>query len=546
VRRERWALLAFGLGALTLTGCDFFRGHASGRSTGLAPYVSQTLRPAEMGAAYFVFGDFGGLDTDTLETNAVPWKLVAAALVMERWPGERPTQDHLHELLSGFGFIYPSRVGNWPLAAQPEFSLPLGIVGGDVTRALPPIHVNTANLGCASCHSGVTYDAQGRPTDEVWLGLPNTSLDLDAYVDAVLSAVGAFASNRDRLLAGVVQLFPETSEAELGTIRRYVWPKLLSRVARGGPALPFRNGGPGRSNGVGALRFQLGIGQGDASVAAGVSIPELGDQLLRRALLTDGVYTRRGDARFEPRSRAGAASPERLSEVVAFFTVPTMGLHPERAAKAIAPVGSVMTYLAAYEAPKFPGSIDATRAASGARVYAARCAACHGEYEERDGRPRLSSFPNRRSALAEIGTDAARLDAVDDTVVSAVARTAMGRTIDAARTGGYVAPSLSGVWATAPYLHNGSVPTLWHLMHPEARPERFWVGGHALSLELVGVAGELDVQGVWTYPAGAQPWSTPRLFDTRSAGCSHRGHEAEFAVLGEEEKRDALEFLKRL
>jgi mono/diheme cytochrome c family protein len=378
------------------------------------------------------------------------------------------------------------------------------------------------------------------------LGLPNTSLDLDAYVDAVLKAVGAFSSNRDRLLAGVVQLFPETSEAELGTIRKYVWPKMLSRVARGDPALPFRNGGPGRSNGVGALRFQLGLGQVDVSVAAGVSIPELGDQILRRALLTDGVYTRRGDPRFAPRSRAEAAAPERLSEVVAFFTVPTMGLHPERAARAIGPVGAVMTYLAAYEAPKFPGSIDATRADRGARVYAVQCARCHGEYEERDGRPRLSSFPNRRSALAEIGTDPARLDAVDDAVVSAVTHTAMGRTIDAARTGGYVAPSLSGVWATAPYLHNGSVPTLWHLMHPDARPTQFWVGGHALSFELVGIAGELDAQGVWTYPADVRPWSTPRLFDTRSTGCSDRGHEAEFAVLGEEQKRDVLEFLKRL
>src|SRR5258708_2396094 len=36
--------------------------------------------------------------------------------------------------------------------------------------------------------------------------------------------------------------------------------------------------------------------------------------------------------------------------------------------------------------------------------------------------------------------------------------------------GGYVAPPLNGIWATAPYLHNGSVPTLWHLLHPAQRP----------------------------------------------------------------------------
>ena len=164
--------------------------------------MSQTLPPAEMGAAYFVFGDFGGLDTDTLETNAVPWKLVAAALVMERWPGERPTQDHLHELLSGFGFIYPSRVGNWPLAAQPELALPLGIVDGDVTRALPQFTSTPRTSGARAATAASPTMRKGRPTDEVWLGLPNTSLDLDAYVDAVLSAVGAFSSNRDRLACG--------------------------------------------------------------------------------------------------------------------------------------------------------------------------------------------------------------------------------------------------------------------------------------------------------------------------------------------------------
>ena len=35
---------------------------------------------------------------------------------------------------------------------------------------------------------------------------------------------------------------------------------------------------------------------------------------------------------------------------------------------------------------------------------------------------------------------------------------------------GYVAPPLEGIWASAPYLHNGSVPTLWHLLHNDSRP----------------------------------------------------------------------------
>jgi hypothetical protein len=38
---------------------------------------------------------------------------------------------------------------------------------------------------------------------------------------------------------------------------------------------------------------------------------------------------------------------------------------------------------------------------------------------------------------------------------------------------GYIAP-LGGIWAAAPYLHNGSVPTLYALLHIEARP-KVWV-----------------------------------------------------------------------
>ena len=41
----------------------------------------------------------------------------------------------------------------------------------------------------------------------------------------------------------------------------------------------------------------------------------------------------------------------------------------------------------------------------------------------------------------------------------------------------YKGRSLNGIWATAPYLHNGSVPTLWDLLNPaEKRPKSFKIG----------------------------------------------------------------------
>ncbi len=46
-----------------------------------------------------------------------------------------------------------------------------------------------------------------------------------------------------------------------------------------------------------------------------------------------------------------------------------------------------------------------------------------------------------------------------------------------APTIGYKARPLNGIWATGPFLHNGSVPSLWALLQPpEQRPTQFWVG----------------------------------------------------------------------
>ena len=82
--------------------------------------------------------------------------------------------------------------------------------------------------------------------------------------------------------------------------------------------------------------------------------------------------------------------------------------------------------------------------------------------------------------LAEVGTDRHRLDMW--TKPSAAAYNAYGdghawkfshfRTTD-----GYVSVPLDGLWLRAPYLHNGSVPTLADLLEPvEQRPTQFWRG----------------------------------------------------------------------
>ena len=545
------AALALGVTAMVLlSGCALLTGYADGRSAQMARYeASASSSAVARGAARFLFDDFHGLSTETLEQTALPWKLASTALVLARYPDEVPSAVHLRAILSGFGFIYADRIANWPLPEQPALTRPVGLVAGEVRRDIPKVRLEVANLGCAGCHAGVLHDANGKPTHTVWLGLPNTSLDLDAYAVAVTAAIVTVSGDEERVIASVRTLYPETGDDEVATLRRFVWPRLMKRLPqlRGGDVLGFRNGGPGRSNGVEALKLRLRAGPIDPSAAATMSIPQLADEPLRSALLSDGLYSPRNAERFVARDYRIADDPMRLASIVGFFTVSTMGVKPERVPAILPHIGEVIAFLRdGYRAPPFPGLIDAKKAANGARVYAEHCASCHGSYADAESRPQLVSYPNRLVPLPEIGTDPGRNRAVTLKLITAIGHSTFGKYVEAAHVDGYVAPVLSGIWASAPYLHNGSVPTLWHLMHPAQRPAHFQVGGHALDYRFVGIAGVTNANGSWAYSADYTPWSQPQWFDTSLPGQSNRGHEAPFAALTETDKEDLLEYLKRL
>jgi hypothetical protein len=84
--------------------------------------------------------------------------------------------------------------------------------------------------------------------------------------------------------------------------------------------------------------------------------------------------------------------------------------------------------------------------------------------------------------VEEVGTDRERLDTWG--AEYAIAANKVVKEMGLERKGlveeplvGYVAPFLDGIWLRAPYLHNGSVPTLRDLSEPLAeRPQVFWRG----------------------------------------------------------------------
>jgi hypothetical protein len=107
---------------------------------------------------------------------------------------------------------------------------------------------------------------------------------------------------------------------------------------------------------------------------------------------------------------------------------------------------------------------------------------------------------------------------------------------------GYVAPPLNGIWASAPYFHNGSVPTLWHLLHPEQRPVVWRRTLYGYDHPKLG----LEVEVFEELPAGVQRADERReYFDTRKKGKSAEGH-LFVNELTEDEKRAVLEYLKTL
>lgn len=555
--------LAIGaLGLLSLFSCtsqisDFFRGYAEGEAQALEHYDPAALTRERRGALYFTLGDFGGLNTDTLETHAVPWRLTAAALVLRDVDanGGAVAPSRIRPIMTRFGFLYAETIGNWPDGLAPPtraLEAPQGMSLGVVRRAIPRVELTAANLSCASCHSGPTYDASGAPQLQIaWLGAPNTSLNLELYVREVYAAMKFARRDEAQLMAAVTTLFPDTSDAELQALRRYVMPRLQARMdaleAEDDRPLPFMNGAPGLTNGVAALRMQLGtLGDNPYEELRGfTSIPDLGARGFRSALLYDAAYSPRGDEinRAIRGEDIDEAHLHRLAEVTSFFTVPSMGVPPGRAGDHIAEANDIFAYLRNYEAPRFPGRIDEQLAARGAPIYAQRCASCHGAYDADITHPRLLSFPNWIGAY---DTDPARAAAFDAATVNAVNASPYGRRILARATGQYAAPPLTGLWLSAPYLHNGSVPTLWHLMNPSERPVRFQTGGHRLDFARVGVAGVQARNGDYLYPPGYQPWSQSTIINTREPGLGNQGHLMPFDHMREAEKRALLEYLKAL
>ena len=190
----------------------------------------------------------------------------------------------------------------------------------------------------------------------------------------------------------------------------------------------------------------------------------------------------------------------------------------------------IKQWLLWHPAPRYPFPIDMALAAMGKPLYERACASCHDPAGEHFG----TVTPQSR-----VGTDPERMRAFDKAMAARMNTIGAGKPWAFHRfrsTNGYANHSLGGIWLRAPYLHNGSVPTLDDLLKPvEQRPTTFFAGDDVYDQERVGFVSNV-------------PGNATRKFiefDTRLKGNSNVGH-VYGSTLSDQDRRALLEYLKTL
>jgi hypothetical protein len=196
--------------------------------------------------------------------------------------------------------------------------------------------------------------------------------------------------------------------------------------------------------------------------------------------------------------------------------------------------------------PRYPYAIDEGLAARGKELfYSTRigCYRCHGTY---DGKGNVD-WPGTH---VDVGTDRARLDVVSKAFVDAFKDSPLAAEGALEKSRGYAATPLTGVWANYPYLHNGSVPTLYHLLGPvNERPRLFDVmAARHFDRQRVGQVLFTD-PGDFTrsHEALARRHADDRnWFNTERPGCGNGGHDFWDRIQNDENRRALIEYLKTL
>jgi mono/diheme cytochrome c family protein len=240
----------------------------------------------------------------------------------------------------------------------------------------------------------------------------------------------------------------------------------------------------------------------------------------------------------------GASDARSVRSLMQFMLLPRNGRAEFERAEPV--FRDLQAYLLSLEPPKYPYPIDRDLARQGEQLFNKTCARCHGTYGPN------WTYPNKVVPLDVVGTDRTRYDGIgqrwgDHYNRSWFARERPGWLGDVYRvhqTPGYQAPPLDGIWATAPYFHNGSAPTVYHVLNSKARPGIFTRSYRTDAAAYDPVKLGWKVQVLERGPDPDLPARERRkVYDTTQPGRGNGGHTFGDAF-NEAERRAVIEYLK--
>jgi mono/diheme cytochrome c family protein len=202
----------------------------------------------------------------------------------------------------------------------------------------------------------------------------------------------------------------------------------------------------------------------------------------------------------------------------------------------------LLAFIKSVKPPIWPFPINQSLVESGQLIFENTCSTCHGTYGD------TPEYPARLVALDVVQTDPTLVDfALSDGLpyVDWFNRSFFGELSTAAPGPGYVAPPLDGIWATAPFLHNGSVPTIRAVLDRKIRPllwrHKIQNANQPDSYDQADMGWGIDV----IEPVGVIGQKPPDIYDTRLPGYSNSGHS--FGDhLTDSQRTAVLEYLKTL
>ena len=396
--------------------------------------------------------------------------------------------------------------------------------------------IDLVGINCGTCHTGTVRE---RPGAEAMVipGMPAVTLDLYAFFRFLFHVAADEEFTADTILAAIER---KGIKGPLdGLIYARVVPlmqqELLARERR--TRFLFEPGyprfGPGRVNTFDTFKvdqfryYYKAHGQAldPEEMFGNVDFPSVWNQRPREGLRLhwDGNQSSVRERNFSAAIGAGAR-PEDMD---------------------VARLLRIERWLADLPPPAYPYAIDRELAVRGEPIYRRLCFDCH-------------DFAGAQIAQVEdletIGTDPYRVYSYTQFILEAQQDYTKGHFWafrNFTKTNGYSSHPLDGLWARAPYLHNGSVPSMWELLSPEdRRPEAFELGVDVYDQARMGFAAErlIPASDGFVRADGTRYDGGRFVLDLRLKGNSAAGHSgAKYGTdLSDADKRALIEFLKTL